>query len=104
MPHLSVSEADNFTQPVNAPTRDETHGGEDVAVYALGPMAHLFHGVQEQNYIAHVMAYASCVGSNKKHCSAIPSSSSRLQFAAMGVIGTPVIVAILALLVTVGRW
>ena len=25
-------------------------------------MSHLFHGVHEQNYIAHVMAYASCVG------------------------------------------
>ncbi|KAL4221524.1 hypothetical protein ACF0H5_019781 [Mactra antiquata] len=41
----------------------ETHGGEDVAIYARGPMSHLFHGVHEQNYIAHVMAYASCVGS-----------------------------------------
>ncbi|XP_053378460.1 alkaline phosphatase-like [Mercenaria mercenaria] len=41
----------------------ETHAGEDVAIYAQGPMAHLFHGVHEQNYIAHVMAYASCVGS-----------------------------------------
>jgi len=47
---------------------DETHGGEDVAVYAQGPMAHLFEGVQEQNYIAHVMAYASCVGPNQAHC------------------------------------
>ena len=25
-------------------------------------MSHLFNGVVEQNYIAHVMAYASCVG------------------------------------------
>ncbi|XP_048241155.1 alkaline phosphatase, tissue-nonspecific isozyme-like [Haliotis rufescens] len=40
----------------------ETHGGEDVAIYARGPMSHLFHGVHEQNYIAHVMMYASCVG------------------------------------------
>ena len=46
----------------------ETHGGEDVAIYALGPMSHLFHGTHEQNYIAHVMAYASCVGANQKHC------------------------------------
>ena len=46
----------------------ETHAGEDVAVYARGPMAHLVHGVQEQSYIAHVMAYASCVGVNTGHC------------------------------------
>ncbi|KAG0711114.1 Alkaline phosphatase, tissue-nonspecific isozyme [Chionoecetes opilio] len=40
----------------------ETHGGEDVAVYANGPMAHLFHRVHEQSYVAHVMGYAACIG------------------------------------------
>ena len=35
----------------------ETHGGEDVAIYAGGP-AHLFHGVQEQSYVFHVMRAA----------------------------------------------
>ncbi|XP_069473647.1 alkaline phosphatase-like [Ambystoma mexicanum] len=39
----------------------ETHGGEDVAIMAKGPLAHLFHGVHEQNYIAHVIAYAMCI-------------------------------------------
>lgn len=43
------------------PLVSETHGGEDVAIMAKGPMAHLFHGVQEQSYIAHVMAFASCL-------------------------------------------
>ncbi|XP_050415131.1 alkaline phosphatase [Patella vulgata] len=46
----------------------ETHSAEDVGIFAIGPMSHLFHGVHDQNYIAHVMAYASCVGPNKKHC------------------------------------
>lgn len=46
----------------------ETHGGEDVAVFAKGPMAHLLHGVHEQNYIPHVMAYAGCIGQNREHC------------------------------------
>ncbi|MGH0128178.1 UNVERIFIED_CONTAM: hypothetical protein FKN15_044826 [Acipenser sinensis] len=53
----------------------ETHGGEDVAVFARGPMAHLFHGVQEQNYVAHAMAYAACVGENQGHCTK-PSASA----------------------------
>lgn len=39
----------------------ETHAGEDVAIFARGPQAHLVHGVQEQNYIAHVMAFAGCL-------------------------------------------
>ncbi|NWI92621.1 PPBI phosphatase, partial [Pitta sordida] len=43
------------------PLDSETHGGEDVAILAKGPMAHLFHGVQEQTYVAHVMAYAACL-------------------------------------------
>ena len=37
---------------------DETHGGEDVAIFAGGPWAHLFQGVHEQNYIYHVMRHA----------------------------------------------
>ena len=51
----------------------ETHGGEDVAIFARGPMAHLCHGVHEQNYIAHVMAYASWVGdySQDQDCAAV---------------------------------
>ena len=40
----------------------ETHGGDDVAIYARGPMAHLFHATHEQTYIAHVMAYSACIG------------------------------------------
>lgn len=33
----------------------ETHAGEDVAIFAGGPNAHLFHGIQEQSYIYYVM-------------------------------------------------
>ena len=36
----------------------ETHGGEDVPLYADGPDAYLFHGVLEQNVIFHVIAEA----------------------------------------------
>ncbi|HZV98495.1 MAG TPA: alkaline phosphatase [Methylophilaceae bacterium] len=36
----------------------ETHGGEDVAIYASGPKAHLVHGSMEQNWIYHVMREA----------------------------------------------
>ncbi|XP_053164999.1 intestinal-type alkaline phosphatase [Hemicordylus capensis] len=55
------SESDNYHQQAAVPLNSETHGGEDVAILAKGPMAHLFHGVQEQTYIAHVMAYAACL-------------------------------------------
>ncbi|KAJ6653655.1 hypothetical protein lerEdw1_008843 [Lerista edwardsae] len=51
----------DYQQQAAVPLSSETHGGEDVAIMAQGPMAHLFHGIHEQNYIAHVMAYAGCI-------------------------------------------
>ena len=68
----------DFKQAAAAPRDRETHGGEDVPIFARGPMSHLFHGVHEQHYIAHVMAYASCVGKNKDHCENISSGSKSL--------------------------
>ncbi|KAG3275523.1 intestinal-type alkaline phosphatase 1-like [Ictidomys tridecemlineatus] len=53
--------ARTYKQQAAVPLSSETHGGEDVAVFARGPKAHLVHGVQEQNYIAHVMAFAACL-------------------------------------------
>ncbi|XP_022104178.1 alkaline phosphatase, tissue-nonspecific isozyme-like [Acanthaster planci] len=61
------TETPRFIQPAIVPKGSETHGGEDVAIYANGPMSHLFHGVHEQNYMAHVVRYAACLG-DKKHC------------------------------------
>ncbi|KAK2496745.1 hypothetical protein MC885_012820 [Smutsia gigantea] len=48
----------------------------DYAVFAKGPMAHLLHGVHEQNYIPHVMAYAACIGVNRDHCASASSAGS----------------------------
>ncbi|KAG2463284.1 PPBI phosphatase, partial [Polypterus senegalus] len=59
--NISTAENKDYTQQAAVPLDSETHGGEDVAIFAKGPMAHLFHGVQEQSYIPHVMAYAACI-------------------------------------------
>jgi alkaline phosphatase len=48
----------DYLQEAAIPFASETHGGEDVAIYASGPGAYLFHGVQEQNVIFHVMVEA----------------------------------------------
>ena len=55
-------------QPATAPLKDETHSGADVGIFAIGPNAHFFHSVHEQNYIAHVMAYSACIGPYKDQC------------------------------------
>lgn len=57
----TISSDPEYQQQAAVPLGSETHGGEDVAVFARGPQAHLVHGVQEQNYVAHVMAFAACL-------------------------------------------
>ncbi|XP_065297373.1 alkaline phosphatase-like isoform X2 [Dermacentor albipictus] len=52
----------DYVQRSAFPLKEETHGGEDVAVYATGPWAHLYSGVHDQSYIPHVMAHAACIG------------------------------------------
>ncbi|KFO30095.1 intestinal-type alkaline phosphatase [Fukomys damarensis] len=62
-PNVSDSEIGDpkYRQQAAVPLSSETHGGEDVAVFARGPQAHLMHGVQEQSYVAHLMAFAGCL-------------------------------------------
>ncbi|KAG0726328.1 Alkaline phosphatase, tissue-nonspecific isozyme [Chionoecetes opilio] len=57
-----------FQAGVPMPPFKETHGGEDVGLWAAGPMSHLFHRTHEQHYIAHAMAYAACIGPSLDDC------------------------------------
>ena len=50
--------APTYRQEAAVPLTLETHSGEDVAVYATGPGAHLFRGSREQNYLYHAMVRA----------------------------------------------
>ncbi len=60
-PVISQEEATgpDYKQQSLLPIASETHSGEDVALYARGPWAHLFTGTIEQNYIFNVMTYAA---------------------------------------------
>ena len=51
-----------YLQQALVPLESETHGGEDVALYAAGPWAHLFGGTMEQNWVYHVMQHALTAG------------------------------------------
>ena len=53
------TEAKDYKQQALVPLGSETHGGEDVPVYARGPDAELLTGVFEENYIFHVMDAAA---------------------------------------------
>ena len=48
----------NFRQEATVPLKDETHGGEDVAIFATGAGSSLVHGSMEENWIFYVMAEA----------------------------------------------
>jgi alkaline phosphatase len=50
--------APDYLQEAGIPLSSETHGGEDVPIYAGGPGAALLHGVQEQSYVYHAIARA----------------------------------------------
>lgn len=49
----------DYVQQALVPKNSESHSGEDVAIYAKGPFAHLVNGTVEQNYIFHVMHHAA---------------------------------------------
>lgn len=53
------TETSGFHQESLIPLGSETHAGEDVAVYGLGPGAHKVIGTNEQNYIFHLMNQAA---------------------------------------------
>ncbi|XP_076365007.1 alkaline phosphatase-like [Tachypleus tridentatus] len=61
----------DYKQPATFYLESETHGGEDVPVFATGAMAHLFHGVHDQTYIPHAIGYAACIGPNKEYCTGV---------------------------------
>lgn len=65
---MFFSDNKNYLFPGSAPLSSETHGGDDVGLYARGPYSHLFSGVLEENVIPHAMSYASCVGTGLTVC------------------------------------
>jgi alkaline phosphatase len=60
-PEITMEEATSpdFKQQALVPLPSETHGGEDLGIYAIGPWSHLFQGTVEENYTFHVLDFAS---------------------------------------------
>nr|XP_012227449.1 PREDICTED: alkaline phosphatase-like isoform X2 [Linepithema humile] len=65
------------TQTAGVPRAWATHGGEDVPVFAIGPLANvLFSGSIDQSYIPHAIAYAACLAHHASRCSRDTNSTS----------------------------
>ncbi|WOX04115.1 alkaline phosphatase [Microbulbifer pacificus] len=52
------TQAPGYFQEALIVSEGETHGGEDVGIWARGPGSQLLSGTHEQNYVFHVMAHA----------------------------------------------
>ena len=50
-----------FHQEALVPRSSETHAGEDVGVYAMGPGSHLVTGTNEQSLIFHIINHAAAL-------------------------------------------
>lgn len=67
--NISAALDKNNVHASAAPRHWATHGGEDVPVYASGPLAtSLFTATIDQSYIPHAMAYSACIGPYKMRC------------------------------------
>ncbi|WP_432463591.1 MULTISPECIES: alkaline phosphatase [unclassified Agarivorans] len=54
----------DFMQQALIPSGSETHSGEDVAVFAMGPQSYLLQGAIEQSVIFHAINQAAALGGN----------------------------------------
>nr|AKH49607.1 alkaline phosphatase 2 [Helicoverpa zea] len=68
---------------VDVPLVDETHGGDDVAVFARGPHHSMFTGLYEQSLLPHLMAYAACIGPGRHACASAAHLPSAHFFVAL---------------------
>lgn len=55
----------DYVQEATIPLSSETHGGEDVPIFAMGTHGWMIHGVMEQNWIYYVMAEAMRIDESK---------------------------------------
>ncbi|KAL5283502.1 hypothetical protein ACFFRR_006024 [Megaselia abdita] len=71
----------NLIYPSMTPATDNYHAGDDVAIFAAGPYAHLFTGVLNQNVIPEMMSFAACLGNDLTHCKLfnIPSDTCEIS-------------------------
>ncbi|VVC93825.1 unnamed protein product [Leptidea sinapis] len=84
---VDVTQETNFGElewrsHVEVPLSSETHGGDDVAVFAWGAQHNMFSGLYEQSQLPHRMGYASCLGPGR-HAAACSTASPRDSRAAL---------------------
>lgn len=72
------------TCPALVPMAEGADGGEDATVYASGPWAFMLSGGYEQHFVAHTIAFASCIDGACDGAATLVLSTAAL-LAALGV-------------------
>ncbi|KAG5670136.1 hypothetical protein PVAND_000418 [Polypedilum vanderplanki] len=66
---IAMKDFKNAIHKSTVPTTWSNHGGEDVPLYAIGPMSTLlFSGTFDQTYMPHAIAYAMCIFKYESRC------------------------------------
>jgi len=86
----------DFEYPSLTDRSSETHGGDDVMVFARGPMSHLFIGNYEQNQIA--LGIAMAAGISTDHPTTNTSNVVRLQFAGKTILSMSILISLVQIL------
>ncbi|KAG8295424.1 hypothetical protein J6590_080873 [Homalodisca vitripennis] len=70
----------NSVHGSTAPRQWATHAGEDVPVYAQGPLANrLFSGTLDRSFIHHAIAYIGCLGEHSKRCQDFNNTAAKQE-------------------------
>ncbi|KAJ8961656.1 hypothetical protein NQ318_021253 [Aromia moschata] len=102
----SAAEDRNQVHASAVPRQWATHGGEDVPVYALGPLATtLFYSLIsistfDQSYIPHAIAYSACLGEHRLRCQGLDNYTAppvancvAPEVSSVSAAGQPVVIA-----------
>lgn len=96
------ADSEDYRYPSLVDMDSETHGGDDVMVFARGPWAHLFTGNYEQNAIPVAMARAAGISTDPPAAGGATSSGSRVVGPPFDVLGRTALVACVAALLSAG--
>lgn len=76
----AVSDYRNSYHKAAIPSTWANHAGDDVPLYAVGPLANiLFSGTLDQTFIPHAIAFAMCLSNYKERCETFDQKPSQIR-------------------------
>lgn len=95
--YLNFSDSVDYQYPSLVDLDSETHGGDDVMVFARGPWAHLFTGNYEQNEIPIAMAMAAGISTDFPTVNSKSNAAIRCNFAEQTIFVASLLLALIGI-------